>query len=148
MPELEVPPVLDVPVLVVVPVPDEVVEPCVEVDPCVDVEPELEELAFALPVAVVDVLDPWFELDPELAELAFDPLPEFELELELLPLDCDPELFIARIVCHQLSVELLAVLLETGVVELVPAGVTEVGLVLAAVFEALVVLAVPPLTLG
>jgi hypothetical protein len=103
-------------------------------------------LGFALPVAEVEVPEPWLELAPELDEFASDPV--LEPELELLPLDFDPEPFIPRVACHQFSVDDPPVLPELGVLDVVPAGVTEDGLVLAAVFEALVVLAEPPLTLG
>ncbi len=165
--EVDADPVLDEPVVVVPLVPDEVVEPCVEADPEpvelavdplpvavelfdveVDVEPEFAELAFAVVLVPEDAVELGVEFDPELEEPALDPLPAVVVEVELLPLDCDPELFIARTACHQFSTEEFVVLpvLVDGVV--VPAGVSELGLVFAEVFDALWVLAVPPLTLG
>jgi hypothetical protein len=114
----------------------------------VDVEPEFAELAFAAVLVPEDAVELSVEVDPELEEFALDPLSAVDAEFELLPLDCDPELFIARTACHQFSTEEFVVLpvLVDGVV--VPAGLTELGLVFAEVFDALWVLAVPPLTLG
>ena len=46
-------------------------------------------------------------VDPELDELEFDPVPVpvVEAEFEVLPFECDPELFIARTPCHQFDVD-------------------------------------------
>ena len=76
-------------------------------------------------------------------------MPVVEVEFEVLPLAFDPELPIARTACHQAAVE-FAVLVPLLDADGVPAGVpdVELGLVLAAVFNALCVLAVPPLTVG
>jgi hypothetical protein len=165
--EVDADPEPDKPAVVVPLVPDEAVEPCVEADPEpvelavdplpfavelfdveVDVEPEFAELAFAVVLVPEDAVGFCVEVDPELEEPALDPFPAVDVEFELLPLDCDPEPFIARTACHQFSTEEFVVppVLLDGVVE--PAGVSELGFVFAEVFDALWVLAVPPLTLG
>ena len=138
------------PCVVVVPVPVELaLDPLPVADellePEVDVDPEFAELPFAAALLPEVEVDPWVEVEPELDDPAFDPLPVVDVEFELLPLDCDPEPFIARTACHQFSIEELIELLDG---EVVPAAVAELGLVFAAVFDALCVLAVPPLTLG
>jgi hypothetical protein len=86
-------------------------------------------------------------VNPELDELVFAPLPVVAVVFEVLPFDCEPELFIAWTACHQFDVEDV-VLPEPWDVDRVPAGVSELGFVFADVFDALCVLAVPPLTLG
>jgi hypothetical protein len=148
-------------------VPEEPVEPSADVDPeleelafdpllvseesfepDVDVDRESDELTFVVVLVSEDVTDPCVDVDPELEEPVFVSLPAIDVESALLPLDCDPELFIARTACHQLSIEEFTVLPMFFEVEVVPAGASEFELVFAEVFDALCVLAVPPLTLG
>jgi len=71
-------------------------------DPCVDVDTELEpDVSVPVPPFVPeDALDPCVEVEPEAAVLVF----VFDVEFDALPLDFDPELFIAKTACHQLAV--------------------------------------------
>ena len=118
----------------------------VELDPCVELDADPVELVFASPVEAVDELESWVWVEPELSELGFDPPPVLAVVFDLFSLVCEPEPLIARMACHQVSVEIL--LMPDAEDEVVLPGVVGVEVVLAAVFDALIVLAVPPLTFG
>jgi hypothetical protein len=158
-------PELDEPAFAVPLVPDEAPEPWAE--------PELDELVVGVPLVPVDALDPGVEVaaEPELPvfvvpfaaevalepcapvdaapdELAFDPLPAVDDEFDVLPLDWGADWLWPAFACHQFPLVELAELPEFCDVDGVPVDVSEVGLVFADVFDALCVLAVPPLTLG
>jgi hypothetical protein len=103
---------------------------------------------FVLPFAADAALDPWVMADADPEALVLDPLSALDDEFDVLPPACDADRFCPTFACHQFPVAVLVVLPEPGDGDSVPAGESEAGLVFADVFDALWVLAVPPLTLG